>query len=32
MLNDVEVQVNREFISQGRYGEFYHDPVMSLLR
>ncbi|KAK4768505.1 hypothetical protein SAY87_003646 [Trapa incisa] len=25
-------KVNREFISQGRYGEFYNNPVMSLLR
>ncbi|KAI6694311.1 hypothetical protein NL676_022021 [Syzygium grande] len=23
---------NRQFASQGRYGEFYHDPVLSLLR
>ncbi|KAF8014710.1 hypothetical protein BT93_H0500 [Corymbia citriodora subsp. variegata] len=23
---------NRQFVSQGRYAEFYHDPVISLLR
>lgn len=25
-------KINRQFASKGRYAEFYHDPVMSLLR